>query len=391
MQNQLFELPVLHRRQNKERPPLRGWWGNPRPGDRSGERTNIAEFFIVSPYDGYCSIGCQFCFQNNPKYDVNSGENITILNSLLRYTLPKKLDEMYYGFPGLFNYFTEPFNILEESYHLTQFCIEEFTKRNLPVCIMTRKAVPAWCIQELKKNKDSYVQISINTSNPETWHKLSPQTDNLDILYCSIKELTTQGIHVTLRIDPIIPGITKLNDILSLIDTCISLGVQHVTASFLRYSNNGSRLMLERLGQIFPYEYPELIEKMDQKWYGVTRANTIYRMNTIDKMLLYINKRVSFSLDREYMNVGKKQVANMNDLYMIGTQIDTGKAVPVYMRLSLEDKFQPLPRCKGNCINCETASCKSYALATAENRMPKLLRTANAEIKEAIKLGKINL
>ncbi len=384
-----YQLPVRHRYEGKEYPPIRGWWTNP---EAKVTRTEISDFFIISPFDGYCPIGCDFCFQNNPSYNPDSRDNRSVVRLSLKDSLPKALNRLNFAFPGLFNYFTEPFNPLEEIYNITELCVNEFLDRNIPIVFMTRKCPPQWATEALNKNPYNFIQFSINTMHNSTFRLLSPHADDVKNLLKSVEILSKMGIYVVIRIDPFIPGITKLHDVLELIDECINVGAKHFTLSFVRFNYNGAKNMMAKLGTKFPHEYDQLLGVVTENIHGNRRPRTAYRLGVIEHVVDHIGRRASFALSREHRKEqGEPLLIDLNNHYMKGTAIDTGKPIPVHIRSSTDQLFQPLIKCPGACISCKFIPCGSYSLSSVVPRSAQIIRRVNVEIKAAIKTNMITL
>ena len=78
-----------------------------------------------------------------------------------------------------------------------------------------------------------------------------------------IGDFIKQGLdpeYVTLRIDPIIPGVTKISEVDKLMKRASELGIKHVRFSVLDYYKTTAKFM-EQLG----YDYSKYFDKNNAK------------------------------------------------------------------------------------------------------------------------------
>nr|DAE41946.1 MAG TPA: protein of unknown function (DUF1848) [Bacteriophage sp.] len=97
-----------------------------------------------------------------------------------------------------------------------------------------------------------------------------------------IGDFVKQGLdpeYVTLRIDPIIPGVTKISEVDKLMKRASELGVKHVRFSVLDYYKTTSKFM-EDLG----YDYSKYFDKNNSGFY-FTHARVDVIKGIAEKML----------------------------------------------------------------------------------------------------------
>lgn len=230
--------------------PLQGWYksrmepGNKRP------RPCFTEAILTEPYGGYCTVGCAFCYINSGMRGYRGSGLVSVP---LQYgaQIKKQLKQMRTSAAGYFSSFTDPFLPLEDVYHNTQEAAQAFVDEGLPIFFLSRLNYPGWAFDQLKQNKYSYAQKSINTPDPDDWKKLSPAAmplmDHLD----QIRDLSNAGIYVSIQCNPIMAGVTTHEEIEELMGMLAEAGTDHVIVKFVEAGFSWAPAMVERMIQRF--------------------------------------------------------------------------------------------------------------------------------------------
>src|SRR5580765_1374366 len=241
--------PFPHLRLEKAK-DLQGWYSAKNDGLQQGQRDRPCETdaILTQPYGGWCSVGCVFCYVNSGSRGYRGSGLITVpinYGSHVR----KQLKSMQVSTAGYFSSFTDPFLPLEEYYHNTQHGAQAFVDAGLPIFFLSRLNYPGWAFDLLSQNHYSYAQKSINTPDPETWHRLSPGAISLEDDLAECKALSDAGIYVSIQCNPVIPGVVTHDDIEELFEKFAANGVDHVIVKFVEAGHAWAKAMVDRIAK----------------------------------------------------------------------------------------------------------------------------------------------
>lgn len=242
---------------------LQGWYQSKeaKKGGSGRERPCMTDAILTEPYGGYCTVGCAFCYINSG-FKGYRGSGLISVPIGYGEQIEKQLGRMKTASAGYFSSFTDPFLPLEDFYHNTQRGAEAFDRAGLPVFFLSRLQYPGWAKDLLRKNKYSYAQKSLNTCDPEDWKKLSPGAmplmDHLD----EVGELRRLGIYTSIQVNPILPGVTTLDEIKTLFELLASKGNNHVIVKFVEAGYNWAPAMVERVKQRFGHNRGGVFESL---------------------------------------------------------------------------------------------------------------------------------
>jgi len=287
--------------------------------------------------------------------------------------IDKDLNKLKTATIGYISSFTECFNPLESIYHITERLSEVFTKYQLPIFYLTRQIVPQWGIEYLLKNKYSYLQYSINTSNEEIWRRLSPRAASLKDIFSQIKNISDK-IYIGWQVNPIIPGIITYEELEQLIELGISIGVKHFIFKFVEQDIGNYKSFKQQLQQRF-INYPERLEYFNntfgQNVGNQISTNYVIRLEWLKKLH---QKFITIWKDKATMGLCYEYKPSQINLAgeSLGETFTTahqchGKRVPIFVRRG--SRFEPLESCYGNCLYCEEkgkVSCNNSILPQAK-------------------------
>lgn len=386
----IIKEPVKHILVNSSK-KLHGWW--------PGKRECSCEKMLINPYNG-CSVNCFFCYANNFqwgyfKHFKETGTITVCKNYDLE--VAKQLDRLNVAACGYLSPMTDPFQQINNKYHLSDKIIKVFIDRNIPISFTTKCLTPDNLPELISKQKHSFAQFSIITPRKDLIkHILGSSAANSDDLFNEIKKYSPikylnsdQTIHTVCRIDPIIPYITSARDDLKeLIKQAVSAGARHIIASCLDIPVSAKNLIIKRLYQLNAnpdYAYEKLFcENIG----GSLHAHINFRKKLFSFLREETQKQgISFALCMEYeknkpyiVNIGKdktKKVSchGLNKEFMTSSTCE-GINVPIYIREGensyidsygkTQKTFIPAAnsnQCNGNCLNCKKAVCGVQDLA----------------------------
>lgn len=376
--------------------PLRGWYKAKHEPKNVRPRPCYSEALLTQPYGGFCSVGCGFCYINNGVRGYR-GQGITTVDPNYGTKIAKQIKRMKIGAAVYMSSFIDPFLELEDYYHNTQQTSEAATSAGLPIFFLTRKDVPGWAYDELKKNKHSYMQFSINTSDPNDWRRLSPRAVSLQHMVDQVAEMRRQGIYVSIQVNPIVAGITSNEQIKELIHILAQAGANHLIFKFVEIVYPSVEGMMK---QMFKRFGPERAQKFKDLFTcnigGVRTIDEAYRKNALDQFSVECKKAgVTMSLCYEYEyerdaagNIVSKTGISMGAKYLTADQCH-GHRVPMYTRNGPGELFMPIQDADGNevcppsgCLTCGDQSggedkvpCGNPTLGAAQALRPQDLQT----------------
>lgn len=199
----VYKKPMRHLRVESTIAP-RGWYKSKHEPPRVRPRPCYTEALLTTPYGGFCHIGCSFCYINNgtrgyratglPTVDVEYPEKFQ-----------KQFDKLMVSGAGYMSSFTEVFQILEDTYHITERLTQIFIDAQLPIFYCTRRNPPDWAIDALADNPYSYIQWSVNTGDPKEFKRLSPGAASWESIMEHVAKLSERGIYTSFQCNPIHP------------------------------------------------------------------------------------------------------------------------------------------------------------------------------------------
>ena len=223
---------------------LRGWYKGKFEPPNVRPRPCFTEAILTQPYGGFCHVGCAFCYINHG-FRGYRGQGITTVDPVYPAKVAKQLRGMRTGAAGYLSSFTDPFVKLEEIYHNTQRTAEAFVNEGLPVFFLSRLTYPGWAYDLLLRNSYSYAQMSINTSDPDDWKRLSPKAIPLPDMLDQVQSIHEAGIYVSIQVNPIMPGVTTNEEIVELIHTLAERGADHLIFKFVEISYSSRKALVE--------------------------------------------------------------------------------------------------------------------------------------------------
>lgn len=342
---------------------LHGWW--------PGKRECTSERMLINPYNG-CGVGCFFCYASAfPGYFQIFREKgiITVAKDFDR-VVAKQLDSLNIASCGYLSPVTDPFQPLNEVYHLSEKIIKVFIERNIPIEFITKRPIPQEAIELIKLQSHSSGQVSILTTDDKIRRILVPQGASTFVLFDNLRRLAEEGIFAVCRIDPILPYINDdPRDLEELVKRAKSSGARHVIASVLDIPRRIKEVILENLKSYFgagiKWDYQRLYrENVD----GYLNARIDYRKK-IFSLLRNIceRKNLTFALCMEY-ELKEGKVTGLNEQFM-SSQNCEGINIPIYRRRGL--KFYPASDCTGDCLRCIEPQCGVEDLAMGKEGSKK--------------------
>jgi len=357
-------------------PSPRGWYKGKNESDRVRPRPCYTEALLTTPYGGFCSLNCAHCYVNGGTRGYRA-TGLPAAHVVYPDKLRAQIAKINVSGAGYITSFSEPFHQLEPKYHVTRRLAQVFIDEGLPIFYLSRSIPPDWAIDTLQENAYSYMQWSINTGNPDHYRKMSPGSYDLDDVYERIQDFSEQGIFVSIQVNPIVAGITKLADIMLLLDNLKQAGAHHCIFKFVEQVANNRKSLMARMGKRGLPDVDKFDKVFSQVIGGVYTVAQDVRVEWLKAILEHTRKLgLTMSTCYEYYNDGHAG-SNLAPWFTTSDQCH-GRGVPVYYRPSPGAPFQPVPGCyRKGCLYCSdygTRACGNDKLLHADAMEYKDLR-----------------
>jgi len=358
--------------------PLQGWYKN--ASDKIRPRPCFTEAILTQPYGGYCPLSCAFCYVNLGIRGYRSTKCVTVCKDYPE-QVQKQISKWFIGSSFYITPFHEPFNCLEPIYGISQKISTLAVDLGLPIFFLSRLVYPDWAIELLRLNPYSYAQKSIITSNATLHKKLSPKSATLEEQYHDISKLALQGIYVSIQVNPVFLGITDEEDILKLIRNLGKAGANHIIVKFVEVPLFSWKLFLSNVEKRFGIESKKRIENLLIENQGSQK--TIPEQERRKLHNLFLNEArehgMTYATCYEYDSSGKTSIGKE---FCTADQCH-GKAVPIFYRNNLNEKFKPFDVCeKTGCLYCRGKLCQHPSLIQAKAMRDKDYRIPLNSLKD---------
>lgn len=235
--------------------------------------------FSLNPYRG-CQHACAYCYARPSHEYLGFGagtdfETKIVVKKkapeLLRQTFMKK---PWKGELIIFSGDTDCYQPLEASYQLTQKCLEVCLEFGNPVGIITKSFLITRDLALLKKLHDRThlsVCISIPFFDDKTARLVEPMAASASRRFDAVKMLSDLGIHVSVNIAPIIPGLND-SDIPNILKKAKACGAASASPVLLRLPGNVKAVFLAQMKKLFPLAYHKIENRIRE-----TRDGKLYQ------------------------------------------------------------------------------------------------------------------
>ena len=194
-----------------------------------------------NPYTG-CDHKCVYCYASSYIAGFNDCKPKKDLLERLQREAPKLGGEII----SLANS-SDPYPKTEQYTGLTRQCLEVLVKNNCRIQIITKSNLVVRD-DDLLKQVPSTVAFTITTDDDRLAKTIEPNAPLPSQRLSAAKDLTRQGIPVSVRIDPIIPFVNDQPQ--KLIKTLAAMGVKHITSSTYKVKPDNWKRLSTILGDV---------------------------------------------------------------------------------------------------------------------------------------------
>ena len=340
--------------------PLRGWYKAKveRPGARP--RPCYTEALLTQPYGGSCPVRCVFCYVNNGLRGYR-GQGVTTVDPDYPLKVLRQIKRMRTGSAFYISSFTEPFQPgIEAHYHNTQRTAAVAVGAGLPVFFLTRQTPPGWAVDVVRKNPFSYFQFSINTPRRDHWRRLSPRAAPLDDQVEAIRELSRKGVYISVQVNPIMSGVTTVEEVVTLIHELAQAGAHHLIFKHIEIVSPAAKQMVKKMHRLFPDRGADFEALFSETIGSLRTIKEGYRKSALDRYLIETRAAgVTMGLCYEYEygrdesgKVVDRAGVSLGPKYTTGDQCH-GRKVPMFSRPTVYQPFVRITVCDpGGCLYC---------------------------------------
>jgi DNA repair photolyase len=207
----------------------------------------------LNPYTG-CSHGCLYCYATSyiPRF-----QDCRPKKDLLK-RLSRELARTEPGTIVSLSNSSDPYPPMEKELQLTRGCLLLLKDHNLKVQVVTKSDLVKRDVDILKE-LPSAVSITVTTLRDDLSRRLEPAAPLPERRLDAVRALRREGISVSVRLDPIIPGIND-SEIEQLVSAASGAGAMHIISSSYKARPDSWK----RLCHIFPEETQALGRLFEQ-------------------------------------------------------------------------------------------------------------------------------
>lgn len=200
--------------------------------------------YSLHPYTG-CSHKCLYCYATSYIGLKESKPKDKFIDNLR-----KDLDKANKNIVVELSTSSDPYPPVEEKLLLTRVTLEELFKKGFKVLITTKSSLVTRDIDLLMANR-SAVMITITTLDEKLSKIIEPGAPSPIERLKALKELSSRGIPVGARIDPIVPFVNDDPEELSLlVEKLHEAGVKHIVTSTYKAKPDNYRRITTALQEL---------------------------------------------------------------------------------------------------------------------------------------------
>ena len=173
--------------------------------------------YSINPYQG-CEHGCTYCYARNSHeyWGYNMGQDFES-KILVKENAPQLLRKFFRrsGWKPqsiMLSGNTDCYQPIERKLEITRELLKIFLDFGNPVGVITKNALITRDIdilQELAQKRLVKAALSINTIDEDLRSKLEPRTSSVKNRFKALEALSKAGIHTSIIIGPVIPGLNS--------------------------------------------------------------------------------------------------------------------------------------------------------------------------------------
>jgi len=334
-----------------------------------------------------CVHNCIYCYAREAIYS-NYSEDTLIYNNLPE-LVEKDLKKLTLCPPISLSNISDPCQDIPELKWEVKRLIQLLMDYGVSFFITT-KGDPSFLLElpGFVEYKPKFIAITIE-GTPEVLRLLSPGAPSFDARVATAGKLSSLGVDVIIRLDPVLVhlfqalyGDSWSDQVAELVDVFAAVGAKHVTASTGRLSRKRSpsgshegTSIWQRLYKVIHSQSPLAAEKFEQEYiYEANWSGGGYRLRK--DLRLDFHRKVKELVEAKGMTYATCQELSAKESDSPGIPHCEGLPLP-FARKQPDGRFKPIAGCSANChVSCLGLSkppCGQAELITSESlRLKKL-------------------
>jgi DNA repair photolyase len=314
-----------------------------------------------------CLHDCIYCYAKEAIYSNYSGD--TLIYNNLPELVEKDLKKLELCPPISLSNVSDPCQDIPELKRQVKRLIRLLMDYGVSFFI-TAKGDPSFLLElpGFIEYQPKFVAITIEGTS-EILKLLSPRAPSFDARVAAAGKLSSSGIDIVIRLDPIlihlfqaIYGDSWFEEIAGLVDVSAAVGARHVVASTGRFSKrrspsavHGSTSIWQRLFGVINSQSPLAAKRFEQEYvYETHWSGRGYRLRR--DLRLGFHRKVKELVEVKRMSYATCQELSARESDSCGIPHCEGLPVP-FARRQADGRFKPIPDCTANChVSCQTLS-----------------------------------
>jgi DNA repair photolyase len=298
-----------------------------------------------------CQFGCTYCFANT-RQGFGRNSNLKISNPkalrdrikrVISGNISSALDEFIENrIPFQLGGMSDPFMKTESNKKITLEYLKILKEYDYPVIISTKSdLVSEGKYLEILSDSNSYVRFSTTVVDSQFRTEVDQGCPSIDKIVSSAKILINQGIPVSFRLQPIIPGHEYAAYIL--LDLADEIGVKHISAEYLKVPIDANIKFGKGIKDLLDGNpiaaYKTLGATRHGREYNLPLS---YRRNYLIKMALYtkdLGMTFGFSDNDLLMHSDGDSCCNASNLYLNGANYFDANIVSIAKKKNALDRL----------------------------------------------------
>jgi DNA repair photolyase len=218
--------------------------------------------WTINPYRG-CEFACKYCYARYTHEFMEMRDGVEFEQKIYvkqhaADLLRQELRRVKPGEEIAIGTATDPYQPAERKYEVTRAILEEFARHEgLELGIVTKSNLvlrDVEVLQQIAKQNDISVHVTITTLNAELARILEPRAPRPDLRLDAVRRLNQAGISAGVSCSPVIPEITDSpRDLEALVRATAEAGGKHIFANPLFLKPCSAAVFMPFLEQEFPH------------------------------------------------------------------------------------------------------------------------------------------
>jgi DNA repair photolyase len=261
--------------------------------------------WTINPYRG-CEFACKYCYARYTHEFMEMRDGVEFEQKIYvkqhaAELLRQDLRHVKTGEEIAIGTATDPYQPAERKYEVTRAILDEFARHEgLELGIVTKSNLvlrDVELLQEIARNNDISVHVTITTLNADLARILEPRAPRPDLRLDAVRRLSQAGISAGVSCSPVIPEITDSpRDLEALVRATAEAGGKHIFANPLFLKPCSAAVFMPFLQE----EFPHLAENYRKRYQDRAFLPKSYQQR-ISKLMTTLRQK--YGIGRERVSV----------------------------------------------------------------------------------------